>query len=1086
MQFDALGKRANTAFAEMSRGTQNLTVSWETMCRVVTTQAVVRSLSMMRDAFSEATEQSINFTNRAAEIHTIAEGSLGTIDNIKTQVANLASTYGVSLKDMSEATYQTLSSQIASGQDVYTFLENATAMSKAGVTSLATSVNLLSGTLNAYKLDASESNRISNEFFKTIELGKVRAEELAASIGTVAPMAAELGVRTGELDAAWATLTLSGLKSANAATQLRSAMSALIKPSQEAKAALAHMGFGGGDEAVAALGLKGTFDALKAATDGSATAMGKLFPNVRALSAAMTLSGSDRFAKNLQEIDGAATNLVDSKALEIMATDAATVQREWNKLVIAASRGFGDSIVTMAANFSRLTGGADTLINVTHTLTPVIEMGTVAMGLWGAKALFTNEKIRGVAGSVDLLSKSIIAAGVAMSVGNFLGEGAFNLSQRKFDALAKANEDDLRLFKSKQAQEEVAQEKLDQICIQSTLKRATAQTKAYQAEVDRVRDLNEMMVAATKGSVDRIIQERQRQFDDLKHRVDNSEKLIEASQERVKSIRAGRDDRAFNTKIEGFDDPTKAAMLAVHAQEIASKASADMAKANKPHELEAALREWEKARSTAEHAMSLAGNNSGAKFQAGNALDSIESRQIDAEQRLQKSTADHKPALEAQLMIQSQILSVLKEQGRVIEKNISLYDKGVPVQKEQLASRLAELQTAMKSFPGLDVTVNVKKIQDQLDAALTKYRGSLPLDADKLGKITGKPVSTGYQVGNALTDAGKQFADLRKAGDDALAAVVKMQRLRDEIVQANVDADGLWRKLAGGITTRPGMQSGIKEHESALAAFRADLEKTSWSTKITDEDIARLMAQLTKLRDSATGGPWNLLTNVGEAETVTEFSKALAKLKEMQSLQKQLQNNPSQQPGRATKRRELEQFFNNLPGATEGRPSGDDLFRKLPGAVDSAEKMKTSLLAVPDFSGLAANLGNAAAAMERLAAASMQIDTSQVDTSQVDMAAARGGMAFLAGGGQPRGTDTIRAMLSPGEFVMNSKSAGKWYSQLVAMNAGVQPSYRDQGGTTINTTIGDINVNGAKTNEATGRTVAAAIRRELRRGTSTL
>ena len=60
---------------------------------------------------------------------------------------------------------------------------------------------------------------------------------------------------------------------------------------------------------------------------------------------------------------------------------------------------------------------------------------------------------------------------------------------------------------------------------------------------------------------------------------------------------------------------------------------------------------------------------------------------------------------------------------------------------------------------------------------------------------------------------------------------------------------------------------------------------------------------------------------------------------------------------------------------------------------------------------------------------------SSLSQSQATMSAAQGGVAYLAGGG--RGTDTISAMLSPGEMVMNSAASNKFATQLSAMNAGV-------------------------------------------------
>jgi hypothetical protein len=105
---------------------------------------------------------------------------------------------------------------------------------------------------------------------------------------------------------------------------------------------------------------------------------------------------------------------------------------------------------------------------------------------------------------------------------------------------------------------------------------------------------------------------------------------------------------------------------------------------------------------------------------------------------------------------------------------------------------------------------------------------------------------------------------------------------------------------------------------------------------------------------------------------------------------------------------------------------------------------------------------------------------------EAGLAAAKGGMAFLAGGGRPRGTDTIPAMLSPGEMVMSAATTRRFASQLTAMNAGIKPSFHSTGGSVTN--IGDINVKveGGNSGVKTARAIATELRRELRRGTSVL
>jgi hypothetical protein len=135
-----------------------------------------------------------------------------------------------------------------------------------------------------------------------------------------------------------------------------------------------------------------------------------------------------------------------------------------------------------------------------------------------------------------------------------------------------------------------------------------------------------------------------------------------------------------------------------------------------------------------------------------------------------------------------------------------------------------------------------------------------------------------------------------------------------------------------------------------------------------------------------------------------------------------------------------------------------------------------------DMSNLATQTAAAADAMWDLAFASMS-----VQTPIAPEIAAHGGRVgrYLAAGG-PMGTDVVPTWLSRGEFVMNAQASRQFASQLVAMNAGVQPAFRSEGGSVTN--IGDINVTvqGGATGRQSARSIAVELRRELRRGTTTL
>jgi hypothetical protein len=202
--------------------------------------------------------------------------------------------------------------------------------------------------------------------------------------------------------------------------------------------------------------------------------------------------------------------------------------------------------------------------------------------------------------------------------------------------------------------------------------------------------------------------------------------------------------------------------------------------------------------------------------------------------------------------------------------------------------------------------------------------------------------------------------------------------------------------------------------------------------------------------------------NKGQAGEFAEQLKSLfTDLWQMLGLQKQLEENRSKaKVGEVEDTREINQGINDQTSAVERATSA--------------------------VGRLASAWGDV---MRQVAQTNVNTEAlaSMSSPAQVQRAAA-GGKAweFLAGGGQPLGSDTIPAMLSPGEFVMNAASSQRFASQLLAMNAGIKPVFRSEGGSVTN--IGDINVTvtGGGSSRQTARSIATELRRELRRGTSTL
>ena len=120
--------------------------------------------------------------------------------------------------------------------------------------------------------------------------------------------------------------------------------------------------------------------------------------------------------------------------------------------------------------------------------------------------------------------------------------------------------------------------------------------------------------------------------------------------------------------------------------------------------------------------------------------------------------------------------------------------------------------------------------------------------------------------------------------------------------------------------------------------------------------------------------------------------------------------------------------------------------------------------------GIADNLVRGAAAQQIIAGSQFNAQAQALG----------GSIRGFQSGGFARGTDTVPAMLTPGEFVVNAQSSRKFFSQLQAINAGIQPVFREQGG---NVTIGDINmtVNTTKDDPLTSPKAGQQIMRQIER-----
>ena len=144
-----------------------------------------------------------------------------------------------------------------------------------------------------------------------VRLGKTTIPVLSDAISKAAPTMAGLGVSVDETYAALSSLTGVTGPASVVSTQLRMLAMAFLKPNKDMVKALKDLGYANGESAVKALGFVGAMRAVASTTDGTATALSKLFTGKGAVGAvlALTTSQADTFDERLKTMRSSAGSL---------------------------------------------------------------------------------------------------------------------------------------------------------------------------------------------------------------------------------------------------------------------------------------------------------------------------------------------------------------------------------------------------------------------------------------------------------------------------------------------------------------------------------------------------------------------------------------------------------------------------------------------------------------------------------------------------------------------------------------------------------------------------------------------------------
>jgi hypothetical protein len=188
--------------------TGKVTTLWARISFVATALVSYKIFDIITTSITDAVEESklleTSFVELKSLMNDIPDGSK--IAKMFTdKEVELSVKYGHSLKDIADSAYNTVSA-LKKNKDSLIALDNAMKLAEVTNSTTNTTTKLINRTLNAFNLNVQESARVSETWFKVIQEGDLRLEEMGGSIGKLIASAGSAGISFGDLASAYGTM----------------------------------------------------------------------------------------------------------------------------------------------------------------------------------------------------------------------------------------------------------------------------------------------------------------------------------------------------------------------------------------------------------------------------------------------------------------------------------------------------------------------------------------------------------------------------------------------------------------------------------------------------------------------------------------------------------------------------------------------------------------------------------------------------------------------------------------------------------------------------------------------------------------
>lgn len=510
-----------------------------TLSSALTAAGITKILSEMTVAFMECSEAAAEFETATMKISTVADTTSTSLSTISADITALSRETGISVGELSEATYSAISASVDTAKSVE-FTATATKLAAGGFTSSSTAVDVLTTALNAYGLGAEKAESISDMLITTQNLGKTTVDELAASVGKVIPLASAYGVEMDNLSTAYAELTKGGIATAEAGTYLKSMLNelgdsgstvstVLKEQTGSSFAQLMEQGYSLGD----------VMDVLGTSVNGDAGAFNELWSSSEAGIGALSLynAGAVQFNTTLNAMQNSVG--ATASAYETMTDTTAHAQEELSNAAANLQISIGQQVNPLVERLYGLGTNVLNFISEFASEHPILTKAITAIGIGLGVA---------AAAMVAVTVATTVAIPAIVSFGTALNTalGPIGWVAMGITALVAAGAALVAMFEEDQGETE-------------------GMTAATRAQYYELQDLNDEYERACE-QYGETSEEALR----LKYQVDDLSASFEANRQTVEEFTAEVD--ALCESVHSITDDYDSATAEIHANEVGTMA----------------------------------------------------------------------------------------------------------------------------------------------------------------------------------------------------------------------------------------------------------------------------------------------------------------------------------------------------------------------------------------------------------------------------------------------------------------------------------------------------------------------------------